>query len=270
MSPRPLLLIAIVMAAAGCGWNDAVDSRAATAGLPDTRQLIQEHDWVLDPDDSSLTAGGDGPMTLTVVGDDISGMAGCNAYRGDFSLGNDDSVDISDIAQTARDCGTSTMRAEAGFLTALEAVDTVETDEDHNRRLVLHDDDHRLVFRSYDMDELLTATWSITDVATGDTIDSIALGTEPTLTFGEDGQLTMAMTCTTANSRWELDGHSLSVDTPRVADRPCTSPPGVVDQEAALVRAIASAHRVEIVPGELTILDADDSIALVAVNDRHG
>ena len=162
------------------------------------------------------------------------------------------------------------MRAEAGFLTALEAVDTVETDEDHNRRLVLHDDDHRLVFRSYDMDELLTATWSITDVATGDTIDSIALGTEPTLTFGEDGQLTMAMTCTTANSRWELDGHSLSVDTPRVADRPCTSPPGVVDQEAALVRAIASAHRVEIVPGELTILDADDSIALVAVNDRHG
>ena len=42
MSARPFLAATIVLAAVGCGWNDAVDSRTATAGLPTTRLLIEE------------------------------------------------------------------------------------------------------------------------------------------------------------------------------------------------------------------------------------
>lgn len=139
-----------VAAAAGCGWNDAVDSRVATAGLPTVRQLVQEHDWVLDPADSSLTVQVDDPMTLSVADDVVSGSGPCNRYRGAFSLGDhDDSVRISDIALTRKDCGPSTMQAEDELVAALEAVDTVEVDEDDNERLVLHDDgDVRLVFRS--------------------------------------------------------------------------------------------------------------------------
>jgi hypothetical protein len=71
----------VTMVAAGCGWNNAVDSRTATAGLPTTRQLVQEHDWVLEPADSSLAVEGGGPVTLSVADDVISGMAPCNAYR---------------------------------------------------------------------------------------------------------------------------------------------------------------------------------------------
>jgi len=221
---------------------------------------------VLDRADSSLTVDDDNPVTLAVVGDDVSGTAPCNTYRGEISLGNDGSVEITDVATTARECGDPTMEAEGEFVSALEAVDTVDVDED-NDRLVLHGDDVRLAFRSYDADELLTTTWTIVDFATGDAIASVVDGTDPTLTFTDDGEVAMETGCNTAAAEWELDGHSLSVDPVRTTLMECDSPAGVMDQEAALVAALESAHRVEIAPGTLTILDEDGSITLVAVSE---
>lgn len=267
MSGRPLLLVAILTGAAGCGWNDAVDSRAASAGLPDTRQLIQEHEWVLDRADSSLTVDDDNPVTLSVVDDDVSGTAPCNTYRGNISLDNDDSVEITDIAVTLRECGGSTMEAETEFIDALEAVDTVDVDEDDNEHLVLHDDDVRLAFRSYDADELLTTTWTIVNVATGDTLDSVLPGTEPTVTFTDGGDVAMETGCNTAATAWELDGHAVSIDPAGLTQMSCSSPAGVMDQEAALVAALEAADRIEIAPGVLTILDKEGSITLVAVSE---
>jgi heat shock protein HslJ len=268
MARRPLILpLAMMTAAAGCGWNDAVDSRAATAGLPDTRQLVEEHDWVLDRADSSLTVDDDNPVTLSVVDDVVSGTAPCNTYRGEISLGSDDSVEITDLALTLRDCGDPTMEAETEFIAALEAVDSVDVDEDDNERLVLHADDVRLVFRTYDADELLVGTWTITNVATGDTIDSVLDGTEPTVTFTDDGDVSMETGCNTATSTWELDGHALSIGAVGITQMSCDSPDGVMDQEAALVAALEAADRVEIAPGALTIIGDDGAITLVAVRD---
>jgi heat shock protein HslJ len=266
MSPRPFLAATIVMAAAvGCGGNDGIDSRPATFGLPTTRQLIEEHEWVLERGESSLEVEDDNPVTLSVVDDDVSGMGPCNTYRGTFFLGNDDSVEISGVATTLRACGESTMEAEDEFFAALEAVDTVDVDEGDDERLVLHDGDVRLVFRPYDADGLLTATWHVTEVATGDSLDSVIPGTEPTVTFADDGHVTLATGCNTATATWELDGDSLSVGRARLTRKFCADPPGVMDQEQALVAALEAADRVEISPGELTILDEAGAIALTAV-----
>ena len=73
-----------------------------TAGLPSTRQGIEEHEWVLDRGDSSLIVDDDNPVTLAVHGDEVAGAAPCNAYRGSFELDDDDTVDITDIALTRR------------------------------------------------------------------------------------------------------------------------------------------------------------------------
>jgi heat shock protein HslJ len=269
---RPSLLAVtpvLVAAAAGCGWNDAVDSRSATAGLPTTRQDIEEHEWVLDRDNSSLTVDDDNPATLSVTDDDVSGTAPCNAYRGTFDLGGelgDGGVEISDIALTRRACEAATMRSEDEFIAALEAVDHVSVDRDDDRMTLTNDDDQiHLAFRAYDADELLATTWDIVNVNTGDAIESVLPGTEPTVAFDPDGNLTLETGCNTAGSSWELDGHELSVDPMRITQKACPEPEGVMDQEAALVRALESADRVEIAPGELVVLDADGRIRLVAV-----
>jgi heat shock protein HslJ len=261
------------LGAPACGWNDAVDSRSATAGLPTIRQDLEEHEWLLERGDSSLTVDDDNPVTLSVSGDDVSGMAPCNAYRATFDLGGDlgdGGVDISDIVLTRRACEASTMRAEDEFVAALEAVDQVSVDEDDDRMTMTGDDDAvRLTFGSYDAEELLATTWDIVSVNTGDAIESVLPGTEPTVTFesGDEagGDVILETGCNTAAGSWELDGHELSVDRLRITLKECLEPEGVMDQEAALVRGLEAADRVEIVPGELTVLDADGSITLVAV-----
>jgi heat shock protein HslJ len=271
MSTRPPLRSAIPLAvllaatAGGCGWNDAVDSRAATAGLPDVRQLVEAHEWILDRADSSLTVDDDNPVTLSVTGDDVSGTAPCNVYRGDITL-DDDSVEISDLALTTQACDGSIMDAEAEYIAALEAVDTVDADEDDNERLVLHDGDVRLVFRPYDADEALVTTWTVANVLTGDATTTVLDGTEPTLTFTDDGDVALDTGCNTASSTWQLDGHTLTVDPLRITRKSCDDPAGIMDQEAALVTALETADRVEITPGKLTLLD-DDTITLIATTD---
>lgn len=264
MWSRPFVLIAVLMVVAGCGWKDHVDSRAATAGLPDARQLVQEHEWVLEGAESSITVDDDNPVTLSVVDDLISGMAPCNAYSGDISL-TDDAVEISAIALTRRGCSESTMEAEEVLITALEAVDTVDVDEgDNDDRLVLHDGDVHMVFRPYDADEILTATWTIVDVTTDGTVDGLLAGTEPTLTFTDDGNLMVEAGCNSGTSDWELEGHALSIEPVRLTRMACDSPAGVMDQEAAIVTALETADRIEIAPTELVIIDADHSVRLVA------
>jgi heat shock protein HslJ len=131
--------------------------------------------------------------------------------------------------------------------------------------MVLRNDEGlRLAFRSYDADELLPRTWAIVNVGSGDRLASVVPGTEPTVTFGEDGTVTLATGCNTAASTWELDGGELMVEPMRLTRKFCAEPEGVMDQEAALVTALEAAARVEVAPGTLTILDADGATTLVA------
>jgi heat shock protein HslJ len=220
------------------------------------------HEWQLVPDDSSLGSGGDAPVTLSFAADAVAGTAPCNAYRGDYRLDGDTGIEFGPIALTRRACDDATMQAEDEYVAALGEVDHVKVSD---KRLVLRGgDDVRLAYRAYDAEDLLAGTWDIVNVATGDAISSVVAGTEPTLTFADDGTLTMQTGCNTATSSWELDGDALTIDLPQTTKKACPEPPGVMEQEAALVRALRSTARVDIAPGELVLLHDDGTIALVA------
>jgi heat shock protein HslJ len=266
-------LVAVAVSAAGCGWNDDVDSRAATAGLPSIRADIEAHEWLLDRDDSSLTVDDDVPVTLSVNGDTVSGRAPCNTYRGSFELGADGSVEIDGLALTRMACPGSAMEAEDEYVAALEQVDhaEVEVDEDgrddRDRLVLTGDDGVRLAFRSIDAEDLLVAEWDIVNVATGDAIESVLAGTEPTVTFAADGTVTLMTGCNNAAGEWELDGDEMTIEVGPRTMMACEDPPGLTAQENALVAALDAAARIEIAPGSLTLLDDDGLIVLVAVQE---
>jgi heat shock protein HslJ len=259
------------LVAAGCGWDDSVDSLAATEGLPSTRADVEAHDWVLDYSESSLSAEADNPVTLTVDGDEVFGAAPCNTYRGTFELGRDDSVEVSDIASTRMACDSEIMDAEAEYLAALEGVDHVKVDvddegrDDRDRLILKGPDDLRLSFHSFDARDQLVGDWTITSVATGDSIDSVVAGTEPTLSFSDDGTFTVDTGCNIGGGDWDLDGDAITLDSIRTTLRACEEPRGAHDQEAALLAALDAAERAEVTPGSLTLLDGDERIVLVAV-----
>jgi heat shock protein HslJ len=252
-----------MLAVTACGSNGAEDSHTATSGVPSTGLDFEEHEWVLDRSDSSLTVEDDNPVTLSVTNNVVSGLAPCNAYHAPFRLG-DGGVKIGDVALTLRACDESTMRAEDEFVAALEAINHVSVSPDGDR-LTLTGEDVRLTFRAYDADELLIGTWDIVNVATGTAIESVLPDTHPTVTFEANGDLILQTGCNTANSSWELDGHQLTVGPLGATLKICPDPPGLMDQEAALLHALKSADRVEITPRELVILNAEGLIVLDAV-----
>lgn len=262
-------LAGVALLAAGCGWDDGVDSRSATAGLPSTRADVESQDWELDADDSSVAVAPGAVVTLAVDGDVVSGSAGCNAYRGTISFA--DGVEVTDVALTRRACDEAIMRTEQEFVAALESVDDVDVDVDDDGeadRLVLTGDDARLAFSAYDAGELLVGAWEVVSLATGDAVETVLAGTTPTVTFAAGGDVTLDAGCNSLGSTWTLDGHDLTIDPVRSTMMACEEPEGVMDQEAALAAALGSAARVEIAPGSLTVLDGDGRIALVAVRDE--
>jgi heat shock protein HslJ len=167
-------------------------------------------------------------------------------------------------------CDEATMATEDEFVAALEAVDhaSVDVDEegrdDQDRLVLTGPDDLRLSFRSYDAADLLVGRWAVTDIATGDAIESAVEGTEPALTFSDDGHLAVESGCNAGGGDWSLDGHDISIGPLFHTMKACEDPAGVMEQETALYAALEKAASVEIAPGSLTILDDDGKILVVA------
>ena len=132
---------------AACATPTDNDTRSATAGLPDLRQTLAAHVWLLDRADSSPRTQTVNRVTL-VFGDDIVfGDAACNTYRGRFSADDDDdTVQISDIRLSSRSCAPRTERAEREFFRALRRVRDVDFRDDYDRLVLTGAPRERLAF----------------------------------------------------------------------------------------------------------------------------
>ena len=158
MMPRrhaTLVLAAIlcVYGLAACQTPSANDQRDATAGLPDLQQDLAAHEWRLDIGDSSPANRAASPVTLVFGTDKVSGSAPCNRYHGDLSVdGDDDTIAITNLAQTKRACAPAAMRAERAYLVALKRAHDVDLSDGYNQRhLVLSNDSgHRLAFTAFE------------------------------------------------------------------------------------------------------------------------
>ena len=146
-------VVLAVFAASACSqWTDSVDSRSATAGLPTTLEDLEAHRWALDESDSSIEVAAEATRpTITFDADTVQGSAGCNLFRGEFTLDGDEEIDIEELTTTRRRCPAPAMRTESEFLNALESVTKVDHD-DHDE-LVLRTRSTRLSFNASDPDD---------------------------------------------------------------------------------------------------------------------
>jgi heat shock protein HslJ len=252
------VLAALLLAACS---TDA-DTLSETEGLPSLQTSLEAHTWALQPARSTppVTAG-DVP-TIAFDGDRVHGRGPCNTFRGDVEYGDDDGLTISMLATSLRACEPAVARAERSYLAALRRVDSADVPVDHEDTATLTGNAVRLVFHGFDGRGELTRTWHIVNVNTGDAIVGVASGTDPTVTFTTDGDLSLQTGCNPVAGSWELDGNRLDIGPLRQGLKACAGPEG--EQEATLTRALESAHRVELAPDTLTILDDRGRIALIA------
>jgi heat shock protein HslJ len=258
------LVLALALALGACSTD--ADTLSETEGLPSLQVSLEAHLWVLQPARSTpRVTGGDRP-TLAFDGDRVHGQGPCNTFRGSVEYGDGDEITITKLATTQRACAPQVEQAERTYLDALAKVDSAEVPVDHEDTATLKGPLIDLVFWAVDARAEMTRTWHVTSVNTGDAIVSVASGTDPTITFSEDGDLSVQTGCNPVAGSWELDGDELSIDSLRQGLKACAGPEG--EQEAALTRALESAKRVEITPDTLTILDDRGRIALIATAEE--
>jgi heat shock protein HslJ len=253
----------LALAATGCASrNSEVDSLSATYGMPSTRVDLEAESWVLQRARSSLTVSDGNPVTIAFDDARVSGTGPCNIYRGGLDL-DGDSIEISGVSATARSCSPSIEEAEREYFAALEAVNSVDVSE-HD--LVLTGPRGvRLAFDAYDARERIIGRWPVVNVATSSALEGVLAGSNPSVTFANNGAVTLVTGCNTGRGDWTLEGDRLTIDPFRQTRKLCTQPDGVMDQESSLTQALESAARVEVTPGKLTILNGRGSIALIAV-----
>jgi heat shock protein HslJ len=131
-------LCAVVLV--GCATPNSNDTRSATAGMPNLSQELASREWILDPARSSLKTPVASSVTLIFNGHTVSGTGPCNTYRGHVKIDNDENtVEISDLAQTRLPCALTPAAAEQEYFAALVRVRDVDLSRGYTeRRLVLH------------------------------------------------------------------------------------------------------------------------------------
>ena len=260
------LLVAFALGAAACGSDsdsgsgDDADTRSETQGLPDLLTELEAQEWVLDPSDSSVELPDGASATLNVDGETTNGVGPCNSYAGPFVL-DGDSVEIGPLAGTLIACEQDLMDAQDAFISALEAADSVEITDD---RLVLTGpDDVRLAFDALDRYQALVGDWDVVNLATADAVTGPVDGTEPTVSFADDGTVSATTGCNDGSGEGQLEGHALTSGPLAATFRTCDSPEGVMDQEAALFQALEDTAQMSVAGDTLTLLRADGTITLV-------
>ncbi|HEY2332809.1 MAG TPA: META domain-containing protein [Acidimicrobiales bacterium] len=225
-----------------CARNKEVDTLSATYGLPSQVDLEAEQ-WLLAPAQSTIAIGTGHPVTLVVNDDTVRGSGPCNSYRGTIDVGLD-CVTITDLNTTLASCvPPSVMAAEARYLAALKAVDTVDFSDDHHHTTLSNDKGVKLSYDAFHLEDHLVGTWNIVNINTGDALASVVAGTNPSITFGGDGTLQVDTGCSSANSSWELEGDKLTINPVRQTQKACPDPGGVMQQEAALVQGLERVDR---------------------------
>jgi heat shock protein HslJ len=263
--PALALLLGLLVATVAACSTDA-DTLAETQGLPSLQVSLEAHAWVLQPEPSTPRVDAGETATIVFDGDSIHGRAPCNTFNGTVAYGNDDALTISKLATSQQTCGPAADQGEHTYLTALRLVRSADVPVDHEDRATLTGKRVRLVFHALDVPDRLTRTWSIVKVSSGESIASVAPGTEPTVTFEAGGDLSLQTGCNPVTGSWELDGDALQIDALGQGLKACAGPEG--EQEAALTRALQSAATVELTPETLTLVDGHGRIALIATTEK--
>ncbi len=271
-----LLALLALVAMAGCGSDDETEtgggSSSTTAGAA-ADDGISGRDWLLAAEGTSFPVPAGVEITLRIDGGEASGSGGCNSYTSAVEIDGSD-ITFGTVASTMMACAEPEKgEAETAYTTALSEIETFEVDGD---ALLLSGGDVTLAYTELaavpgPSDEVLVGEWAIDSIRIGSgetaAISSAIAGTEPTLTFVDDGTYTVMPACNTANGEWTLDGSSLTLTEPASTMMACAEPEGADQQDSDILLLIPQVASVEVQRGGVA---DDEAASMLALLDADG
>jgi heat shock protein HslJ len=240
---------------AGCGSPGAPSPDATDAPFD------AEGSWQLT---SSSVNGGEVPLveghpvTVTIEGSDIGGIAACNHYGGRLSV-TGGRLEIEELAMTAMGCEEALMAAESAYLAALQVVETIGGD---GGQLVLLGPGVELRFDRLPEPPtaaLVDTAWVLDTLFVGD-VASVPMGDPATLELRRDGTFVGSTGCRTFSGNWLEQGEQIVAPSFGMDQAEC---PAELSQQDSHVVSVIGDGFVPTVEGDLLTLTDPGGVGLV-------
>jgi heat shock protein HslJ len=196
----------------------------------------------------------DHPVTLTVVGPELSGTAACNSYGARLAVVGG-RLEVGELGMTAMACEDAVMALEAAYIAALRAVRAIARDGD---TLTLTGPGAEMTFARLEPPptaELIGTSWVLESLFVGD-VASPSRGEPATLVLRDDGTLSGATGCRTFDGRWVERANQIVATELRMNEVEC--PVGLADQDSHVVGVIGDGFVASIDGDLLTLVDPGD------------
>lgn len=235
------------------------------AAEPETAVDLAGTSWVL----SSLS--GNPPLADTTVtlefgtNGSVAGSDGCNRFTTGYTQNSAKLTITQPGASTMMACPDPVMNQASAYMTALAAV-TAFTATDSELALKAADGKELAAFTVVSQ-ELGGMSWIVTSYNNGrEAVVSVIDGTELTLTFGNDGQVSGKAGCNNYFASYEADAESGTITIGQIGSSmmACEEPEGVMAQEQEFLAALATAATYRLQGNTLEMRTAGSQLAVLA------
>jgi heat shock protein HslJ len=219
--------------------------------------------WVLTSLNGSPALEG-ATVTLQFGADGVaSGSDGCNRYSTAFTEDGASLIFAQPMASTMMMCPepAGVMEQASAFAAALAATTNFSANQS---QLALLAGNQILATLTADVQALAGTDWDVIMYNNGrEAVVGVIEGTELTVLFGADGDLSGSAGCNQYIGSYTVDGNTIQIGQLGSTMRFCAEPEGTMEQEQAFLAALQSAATFRIEGNQLEMRTAADAIAVM-------
>jgi heat shock protein HslJ len=254
-----LLFVPLVVSFTGCGSSSSDGSNPSPTPAPTKTSLVGTH-WLLQ-DGADLPTRGVA-VTAEFADGRVGGSSGCNTYNAPYSVGGANLTIGPEIAFTAMACDPGPTAVETAYLARLPRVATYEI---HGTTLALQDASGAKVlsYEAGDGASAILGGWTAASIYTGNSVESVAVGSKLTANFGK-GEVSGDGGCNTFGGPYRAGKSSIELGPFRSTLKACADP-AQKTQEQQYLAALELAASFEVTGDQLLLFRDDDGIAVTFV-----
>jgi heat shock protein HslJ len=212
--------------------------------------------WVLS-DLPGRTLPPEAPATVQFQGGKAAGSDGCNRFSAAYTASGG-TLSIAQAASTMMACPPERMELAKAYSAALAGAKRYRI-ADGGLQL-LGADGAVLATFARQARELAGTSWTATGINNGKgAVASLVQGSEVTLDFGADGRVAGSAGCNRFTAPYEVQGESLRLG-PAAATRKMCGQEGVMEQEAAFLRALQETTTMRLEGDRLELRNAEGAL----------
>jgi len=205
------------------------------------------------------------PATLQFQAGKAMGSDGCNRYTAPYTS-REGALEVSPGAMTRMACPDDRMQQADAFISALMGAKRYRVGG--GMLDLLGSDGAVLATLAKQARDLAGTAWKATGINNGKgAVVSVASGSTVSIAFGTDGRASGSAGCNNFTAGYTVDGSSLRFG-PAAATRKMCPEAGVMEQEAAFLKALESVATARVEADRLELRTADG--ALAAMFTREG